>query len=115
MSQPGQAGQPSQPGQSQEQVVASRFTATVTGEVQSVDQESGRLTLSTPDGQIVARFPPVALQNVKQGDQVTLAIGLMESNQPAASPGTAPSTSPGSSSTSPGGYSTPGSSSTGTR
>ncbi len=102
-----QAAQPQQGSQAQSSqtnpdLLASQFTATVTGQAEKVDQQSGKLTLRTPDGPISVRFPPVALQNVKPGDQVTVAIGLLEQNsQPAASPNTNPdssSTMPGSSS-----------------
>ena len=52
----------------------------------SVDQRSGKLTLRGPEGDINVRFPPMALQNVKNGDTVTVAVGLMEQNAPPASP-----------------------------
>lgn len=96
-----QQGNQGQSNQAHPNLLASQFTATVTGQAEKVDQQSGKLTLSTPDGPISVRFPPVALQNVKPGDQVTVAIGLLEeNNQPAASPNTNPSSSsmaPGSS------------------
>jgi hypothetical protein len=87
--QPGAMQQGTQPGQSQAggpRVLASGFTAQVTGQVSRVDKQSGRLTLSTSEGPITVKFPPMAVQNVNQGDQVTVAFGLMESN-PSASPG----------------------------
>jgi hypothetical protein len=86
-----QAGSKSQSGatssSTEPRVVASSFTARVTGEVSSVDKQSGKLTLKTPDGPLTVTFPPVAVQNVKQGDMVTVAVGLVESN-PSASPTT---------------------------
>ena len=102
----GQAQQQHQ--QEDAKVLASAFTARVTGQVSSVDQQSGKLTIDTPEGQMNVRFPSVALQNVKQGDQVTVVVGLIESDQPSAMPGqprsdseSTPHKSPGSSSSSP--------------
>jgi hypothetical protein len=93
----GSYGQPGREQAGQPQVLGSSYTAQVTGEVVSVDQASGRLTLRTVDGQLTAMFPPVAVQNVKPGDQVTVAIGLIETNPPSASPRTGPgSMDPGS-------------------
>lgn len=74
-------------GDGQDAVVASAFTAQVTGRVTSVDPQSGKLSLETPDGQVNVRFPPPAVAHVKTGDTVTVAVGLMEQS-PAASPST---------------------------
>ncbi len=73
-------------GRSDSNVIASRYTAQVTGQVTNVDRQSGKLTLRTIDGDVNATFPPVAVQNVQPGDRVTLAIGLLETNMPSASP-----------------------------
>jgi len=72
----------------QGQVIASEYTAHLTGTVTSVDQSTGRMTLRGPEGDINVRFPSTALQNVKTGDRVTVAIGLLEQSQPSASPNT---------------------------
>lgn len=80
----------------QAEVVAAAFTAEVTGQVQSVDHQSGMLMLQTVDGPVNVRFPPAAVQAVKPGDQVTVAFGLVK--QP---PSASPPTSPGSSGSSP--------------
>ena len=72
-------------GSSQPQIIGSSYTAEVSGQVTSVDKQSGKLTVRTVDGDVAATFPPVAVQHVDKGDQVTMAIGLMESN-PSASP-----------------------------
>lgn len=74
-------------GDGHDAVVASAFTAQVTGRVTSVDPQSGKLSLETPDGQVNVRFPPPAVAHVKTGDTVTVAVGLMEQS-PAASPST---------------------------
>jgi hypothetical protein len=84
-SQPGSPSGNAQPG-SESHVVSSSYMAQVTGEVTSVDRSSGKLTLRTADGQLTATFPPEAVQHVQTGDQVTVAIGLMERNAPSASP-----------------------------
>lgn len=73
---------------SERSVLASGFRATVSGNVTKIDQQSGRMTISTADGPMTVRFPPAAVQHVKQGDQVTVMVGLVESNPPSASPGT---------------------------
>src|ERR1051325_4223325 len=72
----------------QGQVIASEYPAHLTGTVTSVDQSTGRMTLRGPEGDINVRFPSTALQNVKTGDRVTVAIGLLEQSQPSASPNT---------------------------
>jgi hypothetical protein len=88
-----QSGAESQQGQRQQQqlqqnqIIASGFTAQATGKVTSIDQQSGKLTLQTPDGPMTVRFPPPAVAHVKKGDMVTVGVGLIEQN-PAASPRT---------------------------
>src|SRR3989442_12972166 len=82
------SAQQSQPGPQQD-VVAAAFTAQVTGQVQSVDQQSGRLVLQTAEGAVNVRFPPAAVQGIKPGDQVTVAFGLAKP-PPSASPSTSP-------------------------
>lgn len=90
-----QQSQPApQPGP-QPDVVASAFTVEVTGQVQSVDHQSGRLVLQTVDGPVNVRFPAPAVQAINPGDQVTVAFGLV-TPPPSASPPTSPPTSPGS-------------------
>jgi len=89
-----------QPGASQQQNpssgmnrIASRYAAQVTGEVTNVDHQSGKITLRTVDGEVNATFPPAAVQNVRQGDRVSLAIALTTASSPSASPNS-PSASP---------------------
>ena len=90
-SQPGQQGQQGQP-----EVIARAFTAELTGQVDSVDHQSGRMRLQTVDGPVTIRFPPAALPGVNKGDSVTVAFGLVKP-APSASPQTSPgSTSPSS-------------------
>jgi hypothetical protein len=61
-------------------VLGSGFSAHVTGNVTSVDKQAGRMTLAGPDGPITVRFPPGVLANVNQGDRVTVAVALVETN-----------------------------------
>lgn len=48
----------------------------VTGEVTDVDHAKGRLGVRTDEGDLVLHFPPSAIQNVKQGDRVTVQLGM---------------------------------------
>jgi Cu/Ag efflux protein CusF len=81
-------GQQSQP-TPQTDVVAAAFTAEVTGKVQKVDPKTGMLTLQTVDGPVNVRFPAAAVQTIKPGDTVTVAVGLVK-EPPSASPGSTP-------------------------
>jgi hypothetical protein len=78
-------------GGSQSEVIASAFSAEVTGTVKSVNQKSGKLVLDTPDGQVNVKFPADAVQGLKKGDGVTVSVGLVKP-PPSASPQTAPGT-----------------------
>src|SRR5690242_1439998 len=79
--QPSQQNQPPQPpGPASPDVVHGSYSAQVTGEVTAVDHGSGKLTLRTASGQFIATLPPEAVQHVKEGDRVTVAIGLIEEN-----------------------------------
>lgn len=73
------------------EVVASAFSAEVTGTVKSVNQKSGKLVLDTADGPVNVKFPAEAVQGVKKGDQVTVSVGLVKP-PPSASPQTSPGT-----------------------
>jgi ferric-dicitrate binding protein FerR (iron transport regulator) len=74
---------------SQSEVVAAAFSAEVTGTVKSVDQKSGKLILDTVDGPVNVTFPADAVQAIKVGDEVTVAVALLKP-PPSASPQTAP-------------------------
>jgi BON domain-containing protein len=49
---------------------------TVTGEVTSIDRTTGRLTLRNGTGDLVLQFPPAALQDIKEGDRLTVRLAL---------------------------------------
>lgn len=49
---------------------------TVTGRVASIDRTTGRLTLRNGARDLVLQFPPAALQDVREGDQLTVRLAL---------------------------------------
>jgi hypothetical protein len=50
---------------------------TMEGEVTHVDSRAGKLSLKTKDaGTLELHFPPTALQNVKQGDRISVQLAL---------------------------------------
>jgi ferric-dicitrate binding protein FerR (iron transport regulator) len=78
-------------GGSQPEVIASGFSAEVTGTVKNVDQKSGKLVLDTAAGPVNVLFPAEAVQGIKSGDQVTVSVALIKP-PPSASPQTSPRT-----------------------
>jgi hypothetical protein len=74
---------------SQSEVVAAEFSAEITGTVKSVNPRSGKLVLETVEGPVNVKFPSDAVQGIKQGDIVTVSVGLVKP-PPSASPQTAP-------------------------
>lgn len=61
----------------------------MTGEVTKLDKQKGRLSLKTQEGTLDLHFPPSALQNVQQGDRITVELGMRPADgTPAASPRT---------------------------
>jgi ferric-dicitrate binding protein FerR (iron transport regulator) len=70
---------------SQAEVVASAFSAEVTGTVKSVNDKSGKLVVETAEGQVNVKLPPDAVQGIKEGDPVTISVGLVKP-PPSASP-----------------------------
>lgn len=67
---------------------------TMTGEVTAIDQKTGMVSLKTPEGTLQLHFPPAALQGVKQGERITIELGLREPGQASASPETGQGSSP---------------------
>jgi hypothetical protein len=65
---------------------------TMTGTVTSIDRKTGRLSLKTDEGKLMLHFPPSKVQNITDGERVTVELGIK--------PDTLPSASPSSSSTS---------------
>ena len=60
----------------------------MTGEVTTIDQQKGTVTLKTDTGTFDLHFPPAFLQNVKQGSTITVELGLRDADGVAASPRT---------------------------
>lgn len=76
---------------SSSEVIASEFSAEVTGTVKNVNQKSGKLVLDTADGPVNVVFPAEAVSGIKSGDRVTVSVALIKP-APAASPQTPPRT-----------------------
>ncbi len=53
---------------------------TVTGDVTSVDHGAGKLSLRTDPGPMDLYFPPDSIRDVKQGDRVTVSLGLQRAS-----------------------------------
>jgi osmotically-inducible protein OsmY len=53
-------------------------THTMRGEVVSVDQQKGLVSLKSESGTYDLHFPPSALKDVEKGDKVTVQMGLRE-------------------------------------
>lgn len=76
---------------SQAEVVASAFSAEVTGTVKNVNEKSGKLVLETADGPVNVVFPAEAVRGIKSGDQITVSVALIKP-PPSTSPQTSPRT-----------------------
>jgi osmotically-inducible protein OsmY len=59
---------------------------TLTGEVTKIDAQRGLLTLKTDEGSFELSFPPSSLQDVEQGERISVRLGFTEVNETAASP-----------------------------
>jgi hypothetical protein len=59
----------------------------MTGEITKLDKQHGLLTLKTPEATLDLHFPPPAVQDLSQGDRITVELGLRET-MPSASPHT---------------------------
>lgn len=49
---------------------------TMTGEVTKVDRAKGHLQLKTAEGEMELHFPPAALQNVNEGDRISVDMSM---------------------------------------
>jgi hypothetical protein len=66
---------------------------TMTGEVTKIDQKKGHVSLKTAEGTFNLHFPPAALKDVKQGDRLTVELGIKDVQSAAGGAG-APAASP---------------------
>ncbi len=51
---------------------------TMSGTVSNLDRQTGMVSLNTDAGELRLHFPPQALQNVKEGDTITVSLALQE-------------------------------------
>jgi hypothetical protein len=58
----------------------------MTGTVTDVDPQTGKLSLDTGVGELELHFPPQALKDVKEGDQLTVYLGFSKGAPASASP-----------------------------
>jgi hypothetical protein len=58
----------------------------MTGTVTDIDHETGKLSLDTQVGELDLHFPPAALKDVKEGDQLTVHLGFTKGSAASANP-----------------------------
>jgi hypothetical protein len=58
------------------QMASAAETYTMDGEVTKVDAKRGWVDIKTSEGRMKVHFPPVALENVKVGDSITVELGM---------------------------------------
>jgi hypothetical protein len=64
---------------------------TVRGEVSTVNESRGTLTIKTADGELDLRFPPAAVKGLRKGDHIVVRLAVVAGpghprHAPAASP-----------------------------
>jgi hypothetical protein len=58
----------------------------MTGTVTDIDHQTGKISLDTQVGELDLHFPPPALKDVKEGDQLTVHLGFSKGGAASASP-----------------------------
>ena len=58
----------------------------MSGTVTDIDPQTGKLSLDTGVGELELHFPPQALKDVKEGDQLTVYLGFSKGAPASASP-----------------------------
>jgi hypothetical protein len=58
----------------------------MSGTVTDIDPQTGKLSLNTGVGELELHFPPQALKDVKEGDQLTVYLGFSKGNTTSATP-----------------------------
>ena len=58
---------------------------TMSGTVTTIDHQSGAVGLNTDAGELKLHFPPTSLQNVKEGDTITVSLAFHEGGTSASS------------------------------
>ncbi len=59
---------------------------TITGEVTAIDRQQGRVTLKTDDGTVHLPLPASALQGVREGEEMTIRVGIGDAPAAASPP-----------------------------
>jgi hypothetical protein len=59
---------------------------TMTGTVTSIDRKTGMMGLKTDAGTLMLHFPPSKIQNIKDGERVSVELGVKPETMPFASP-----------------------------
>ena len=63
---------------------ADEATRTMRGEVMTVNEARGALTLKTAEGELDLRLPPTAIRGIKKGDRVVVRVVVHEAGSTAA-------------------------------
>lgn len=58
----------------------------MSGTVTDIDHQTGKLSLDTGVGELDLHFPPPALKDVKEGDQLTVHLGFTRGGAAGAGP-----------------------------
>jgi hypothetical protein len=58
----------------------------MSGTVTAIDPQTGKLSLNTGVGELDLHFPPQALKDVKEGDQLTVYLGFSKGGAAGGSP-----------------------------
>jgi hypothetical protein len=58
----------------------------MSGTVTDIDPQTGKLSLNTGVGELELHFPPQALKDVKEGDQLTVHLGFSKGDTASATP-----------------------------
>lgn len=58
----------------------------MSGTVTDIDHQTGKLSLNTGVGELDLHFPPQALKDVKEGDQLTVHLGFSKGGAASATP-----------------------------
>jgi hypothetical protein len=58
----------------------------MSGTVTAIDAQTGKLSLNTGVGELDLHFPPQALKDVKEGDQLTVYLGFSKGSATSARP-----------------------------
>lgn len=70
----------------------------MTGTIEDLDQQEGKLSLETEEGETLSlHFPPSALKDYKEGDRVSVQLGIAKQTGAASATGSTSTSGMGSS------------------